>query len=69
MMKSGVERIPFAAGDNVVVTRGSYAGTRVVFLKLRKDPNWADVREPGGGVRSHPLDWLMLELVGSSVPS
>lgn len=64
MMKSRYEGPPFAAGDEVVLASGSYTGTQGVFLKLRDDPNWADIREPNGGIRSHPLAWLALATAG-----
>jgi hypothetical protein len=48
----------FREGENVVLARGSYAGTPGVFLHLREDPNWADIAEPDGRVRRHPVEWL-----------
>lgn len=48
----------FRAGDRVVLAKGSYEGTPGVFLNLRQDPNWADIREPNGSIRSHPVVWL-----------
>jgi hypothetical protein len=48
----------FRAGDNVVLAEGTYQGTPGVFLKLREDVNWADIKELNGAVRSHPLRWL-----------
>jgi hypothetical protein len=48
----------FQKGDAVVLARGSYPGTRGVFLHLREDPAWADIEESGGAIRSHPVEWL-----------
>ena len=48
----------FREGDEVVQANGTYQGTLGVFLKLRKDVNWADITERNGDVRSHPLIWL-----------
>jgi hypothetical protein len=48
----------FREGDEVVLADGTYQGTPGVFLRLRKDVNWADVTERNGAVRSHPVIWL-----------
>jgi len=48
----------FRPGDEVVLARGTYQGTSGVFLRLRKDLNWADITEDDGAVRSHPVLWL-----------
>jgi len=48
----------FHEGDNVVLAQGSYQGTLGVFLRLKEDTNWADITEPEGNVRSHPVRWL-----------
>jgi hypothetical protein len=41
-----------------VLDRGSYQGTPGVFVRLRKDVKWADIRERNGSLRSHPVEWL-----------
>ena len=48
----------FREGDEVVLAEGTYQGTLGVFLRLRKDVNWADIAERNGNVRSHPVAWL-----------
>lgn len=48
----------FQKGEAVIVARGTYPGTRGVFLGLREDQAWADIEETNGGVRSHPVVWL-----------
>jgi hypothetical protein len=48
----------FREGDEVVLAEGSYQGTPGIFLRLRDDVNWADITEPDGRIRSHPLAWL-----------
>lgn len=48
----------FREGDEVVLADGTYQGTPGVFLRLREDANWADITEPNGNVRSHPVAWL-----------
>jgi hypothetical protein len=48
----------FHEGDEVVLAEGSYQGTPGVFLRLKKDPKWADIKERNGSIRSHPLVWL-----------
>lgn len=49
---------PFHEGDAVVLAEGTYRGTPGVFLRLRADPNWADIKERNGIVREHPVAWL-----------
>ena len=48
----------FREGDKVVLAQGSYQGTIGVFLRFKEDANWADITEPNGEVRSHPVIWL-----------
>lgn len=53
----------FRKGDEVVLAEGTYQGTRGVFLHLKTDVNWADITEPDGRVRSHPVVWLAHSIV------
>jgi hypothetical protein len=48
----------FREGDEVVLAEGTYQGTPGVFLRLRKDANWADIAERNGSIRRHPVAWL-----------
>ena len=48
----------FREGDEVVLAKGSYQGTLGVFLHVKVDTNWADIRERNGAIRSHPVIWL-----------
>lgn len=49
----------FRMGDPVVVLyQGLYNGIPGRFLGRREDPNWADIEEQNGLVRSHPVLWL-----------
>jgi hypothetical protein len=48
----------FRQGDEVVLAKGTYQGTLGVFLRLRRDVNWADITERDGSIRSHPVAWL-----------
>jgi len=48
----------FREGDEVVLAKGSYQGTLGVFLHLKEDTNWADIRERNRDIRSHPVIWL-----------
>ena len=48
----------FCEGDEVVLAKGSYQGTLGVFLRLKEDANWADIKEPNGAIRSHTVIWL-----------
>ena len=48
----------FQKGEAVVLARGTFQGTRGIFLQLRADPAWADIQESSGEIRSHPVEWL-----------
>ena len=48
----------FKEGDNVVLAEGTYQGTLGVFSHLSQDVNWAEIIEPGGAMRCHPVVWL-----------
>ena len=48
----------FHEGDEVVLADGTYQGTPGIFVRLRKDVNWADITERNGNIRSHPVAWL-----------
>jgi hypothetical protein len=48
----------FNEGDEIVLAEGTYQGTLGVFLRLREDVNWADIKERNGGIRNHPVVWL-----------
>lgn len=50
----------FKKGDPVIMVKGSYEGTPGVFLNLRSDPKWADIRETDDSVREHPVEWMAL---------
>lgn len=58
MMNARVAGSPFREGDSVILAEGTYQGTPGVFLHLRDDVNWADIRERNGSVRGHPVAWL-----------
>jgi hypothetical protein len=58
MMNTRPDDQTFREGDEVVLARGTYPGTLGVFLRLRADSKWADIRERNGKVRSHPVEWL-----------
>ena len=48
----------FREGEEVVLAYGTYQGTPGVFVRLRADPKWADIKERNGLVREHPVEWL-----------
>jgi len=48
----------FKSGDEVVLADGPHPGTSGVFLNLRPDRGWAEIRERNGVVRAHPVIWL-----------
>jgi hypothetical protein len=54
------QELRFLKGDEVYLAKGSYQGTVGIFLNLRNDPKWADIREPGDSIRTHPVEWLAL---------
>ncbi|MGD0049714.1 MAG: hypothetical protein ABSE42_22195 [Bryobacteraceae bacterium] len=58
MMSNGPVGTVFREGDEVVLAKGSYQGTLGVFVGLKKDVNWADIKERNGSIRSHPVAWL-----------
>jgi hypothetical protein len=58
MTNIGAARSTFREGDEVVLASGTYPGAEGVFLRLKKDINWADIRERNGEIRSHPVIWL-----------
>lgn len=53
-------KIEFRAGDRVVLAEGPYRGTPGVFVALRNDVNWAEIRERHDIIRCHPVRWLQL---------
>jgi hypothetical protein len=48
----------FKEGDSVVLAEGAYQGTPGVFVRLRQDVNWAEIKERNGNMRCHPVVWL-----------
>lgn len=48
----------FKEGDNVVLAEGTYQGTLGIFIRLRQDVNWAEIKERNGTIRCHPVMWL-----------
>ena len=52
------ETTAFKEGDDVVLAEGTYQGTLGVFSRLREDVNWAEIIEPSGAMRCHPVVWL-----------
>ena len=48
----------FHRGDHVELVTGTYQGTVGVFIEFKDDVNWADITEPNGAVRSHPVTWM-----------
>ena len=53
-------RSEFQEGDKVVLVEGTYQGTVGIFLRVREDGAWADIAEPNGSIRRHPVAWLAL---------
>lgn len=59
MMNTNAPGSAFIQGEQVMLRDGTYQGTHGVFLQLKQDSNWADIREPNGTIRSHPVAWLV----------
>jgi hypothetical protein len=60
MTDIGLGLSKFQEGDEVVLAQGTYPGRHGVFLRLKKDVNWADILESNGEISSHPVIWLAL---------
>ena len=58
MMSTNSTDPAFHEGDKVVLAEGTYQGTTGVFLRLREDNAWAEITEPDGSIRGHPVAWL-----------
>ena len=58
MISTSVVNRPFREGDEVTLAAGSYQGTPGIFLHLKDDLHWADIKERNGAVRSYPVEWL-----------
>jgi hypothetical protein len=58
VMKKEPIRTAFREGDQVFLSEGTYQGTLGTFVRLTEDPNWADISERNGRVRSRPVAWL-----------
>jgi hypothetical protein len=61
MMNTSNTGPAFHEGDKVVLATGTYQGTSGIFLRLREYTAWADITEPNGSIRSHPVAWLAHE--------
>lgn len=58
----------FQAGDSVELAEGPCQSTRGVFIRLRQDVKWAEIRERNGTVRCHPVEWLQhAVIIGNSL--
>jgi len=68
MSNIAVTECPFHEGDEVVLSMGSHPGTLGVFLRLKKDVKWAEIRERNGDVCSHPVVWLAHAPKAAPVP-
>ncbi len=58
MIATKVDAPVLREGDEVVLTDGPYKGSLGVFIGLRDDPNWADIKGRDGKVMAHPVEWL-----------
>jgi hypothetical protein len=57
-MDTTLQEKVFKSGEKVFVAQGVYQGTAGTFLRLTDDPNWSEIRELDGRVRTHPVIWL-----------
>ena len=69
MMRTRLTGAAFREGDEVVLAEGTYQGTLGLFLRLREDVNWADIRERNGSIRCHPVAWLAHTTAKIRVPA
>lgn len=53
-----VNATEFKEREEVGLAEGPPQGTAGVFIRLRPDVNWAEIRERNGEVRSPPVVWL-----------
>jgi len=67
MMSNRLGSRVFRKGEEVVLAEGTYRGAVGVFVRLKEDVNWADIAEPNGNIRSHPVAWLD-HSTGAAVP-
>jgi hypothetical protein len=61
----------FHEGEEVVLVEGTYQGTLGIFVRLKDDVAWADIKERNGQVRSHPVAWLghaVKQAEGTNIP-
>ena len=59
----------FREGDEVVLAKGSYQGTLGIFLHMKEDTNWADIRERNGARSAfektiHEEGWTLFFMAG-----
>lgn len=52
----------FHGGDQVILAQGPHKFTRGTFLGLRNDVEWAIIRESGGALSVHPVEWMRSDL-------
>ena len=48
----------FVAGEKVFLAEGPNTSSVGFFVALRNDVNWADIRESGDLITTHPVRWL-----------
>jgi len=53
-----VRTAEFNESDSVKLAEGTDRGAAGVFIRLRFDVNWAEIRKRNGAVRCHPVAWL-----------
>ncbi|HZQ18280.1 MAG TPA: hypothetical protein VFA90_06120 [Terriglobales bacterium] len=48
----------FHPGEEVVLAEGPHKYVHGIFLRLREDVEWADIKEANGAISSHPVEWM-----------
>jgi len=55
MASNGPTDTAFREGEEVVLAKGLIPGHPWCVCRLKKDINWADIKERNGSIRSHPV--------------
>ena len=48
----------FHPGDEVVLAKGPQKYVHGIFLQLKEDVEWADIKQANGAISSHPVEWM-----------
>jgi hypothetical protein len=54
----GIYGTAFIAGERVFLAEGPHTCTVGIFVAMRPDVNWAEIKEPNDLITTHPVRWL-----------